>query len=44
MNPDELDEELRDVVFDYESSKQLLYAAEDFLDGKPTYNGLDARS
>lgn len=44
MNPDELDEELRDVVFDYEGSKALLYAAEDFLDGKPTYNGPDARS
>ena len=40
MNAEDIEDELRDVVFDYESSKALVLAADDFLtDAKPTYSG-----
>ena len=31
MNEDDIEDELRDVVFDYEGSQALVLAAEDFL-------------
>ena len=38
MNADDIEDELRDVVFDYENSQALVLAADDFLnDRKPTY-------
>lgn len=38
MNADDIEDELRDVVFDYENSQALVLAADDFLnDKKPTY-------
>ena len=37
MNADDIEDELRDVVFDYESSKALVLAADDFLTEKPAY-------
>ena len=38
MNAADIEEELRDVVFDYENSQALVLAADDFLnDKKPTY-------
>jgi len=39
MNAEDIEDELRDVVFDFESSKALLAAADGFLTGKPTYTG-----
>jgi len=40
MNAEDIEDELRDVVFDYESSKALIAAADGFLAGaKPTYTG-----
>ena len=39
MNADDIEDELRDVVFDYESSKALVMAADDFLTGRATYTG-----
>mmetsp|Transcript_11935 Transcript_11935/g.18422 ORF Transcript_11935/g.18422 Transcript_11935/m.18422 type:complete len:90 (-) Transcript_11935:421-690(-) len=33
MNPDDIEEELRDVVFDYENSQALVVAADQFLKG-----------
>lgn len=38
MNADDIEDELRDVVFDYENSQALVLMADDFLnDKKPTY-------
>ena len=34
MNADDIEEELRDVVFDYENSQALVLAADNFLSGK----------
>ena len=34
MNPDDIEQELRDVVFDYENSKDLVNAADNFLQGR----------
>ena len=31
MNEDDIEDELRDVVFDYEGSQALVLAADDFL-------------
>ena len=39
MNAEDIEEELRDVVFDYESSQALVLAADDFLTGKNYYEG-----
>ena len=39
MNPDDIEEELRDVVFDYENSQALVLAADDFLAGRGAYTG-----
>jgi len=40
MNADDIEDELRDVVFDYEGSKALVMAADNFLTGeKPHYTG-----
>ena len=39
MNADDIEDELRDVVFDYESSKALVLAADNFLTEKPAYTG-----
>lgn len=39
MNAEDIEDELRDVVFDYESSKALVLAADDFLTEKPAYTG-----
>ena len=45
MNADDIQEELRDVVFDYEGSKQLVLAADGFLtDETPHGVSFDARS
>jgi len=33
MNADDIEEELRDVVFDYENSQALVLAADNFLSG-----------
>ena len=46
MNAEDIEDELRDVVFDYEQSKALLWEADGFLAGKPSYigPGLDDRS
>ena len=41
MNADDIEEELRDVVFDYENSHALVLAADDFLTGN---NSFDAQS
>lgn len=39
MNENDIEDELRDVVFDYEGSQSLVLAAEDFLnEGKQIYN------
>lgn len=39
MNENDIEDELRDVVFDYEGSQALVLAAEDFLnEGKQMYN------
>ncbi len=39
MNENDIEDELRDVVFDYEGSQALVLAAEDFLnEGKQIYN------
>ena len=34
MNPDDIEEELRDVVFDYENSQALVLAADQYLKGE----------
>lgn len=39
MNADDIEDELRDVVFDYESSKAVVLAADNFLTEKPAYTG-----
>jgi hypothetical protein len=39
MNENDIEDELRDAVFDYEGSQALVLAAEDFLnEGKQIYN------
>ena len=39
MNENDIEDELRDVVFDYEGSQALVLAAEDFLnEGNQIYN------
>jgi hypothetical protein len=45
MNADDIQEELRDVVFDYEGSKALVLAADGFLtDETPQGVGFDTKS
>ena len=47
MDADDIEDDLRDVVFDYENSQALVHMAENFLNGdKPTYQPLqdDAES
>lgn len=39
MNDQDIEEELRDVVFDYENSHALVLAADDFLAGRGAYIG-----
>ena len=39
MNANDIEDELRDVVFDYESSKAVVLAADNFLTEKPAYIG-----
>jgi hypothetical protein len=38
MNADDIEEELRDVVFDYENSQALVLAADDFLTGRKDFD------
>jgi hypothetical protein len=37
MNDQDIEDELRDVVFDYENSQALVLAADDFLAGRGAY-------
>ena len=37
MDEQDIEEELRDVVFDYENSQALVLAADDFLAGRGAY-------
>ena len=39
MDEQDIEEELRDVVFDYENSQALVLAADDFLAGRGAYTG-----
>jgi hypothetical protein len=39
MNEHDIEDELRDVVFDYENSQALVLAADDFLAGRGAYLG-----
>ena len=41
MNADDIEDELRDIVFDYENSQAMVLAADNFLQNKPTYEGQD---
>ena len=41
MNENDIEDELRDVVFDYENSQALVLAADDFLAGRGAYTGED---
>jgi hypothetical protein len=41
MNDLDIEDELRDVVFDYENSQALVLAADDFLAGRGAYTGED---
>ena len=41
MNENDIEDELRDVVFDYENSQALVLAADDFLAGRGAYIGED---
>ena len=38
MNAEDIEEELRDVVFDYENSQALVLAADDFLTGRKNFD------
>lgn len=44
MNADDIEDELRDIVFDYENSQAMVLAADNFLQNKPTYQGEDTKS
>ena len=44
MNADDIEDELRDVVFDYEHSQAMVLAADNFLQNKPTYSGDETKS